>query len=266
MALLSIKTLFAFLFGLVLGSFLNVCIHRIPLKQSIVTPASSCPRCGKHIRFYDNIPILSYLFLLGKCRYCANPISIRYPLVELITGILSVALCIRYGPSLHDLISSVKYVSYLAFVASLILISFIDLQHKIIPDVISLPGILLGIILSIFPWYPVSWLDSLIGIVGGGGFLYAVAFLYERWTGREGMGGGDIKLLAMLGAWMGWKALPFVVFISSLTGILIGGGSLLLARRGYRARIPFGPFLALGALIYFFFGTEIIIWYYGLLR
>ncbi|MFH1488531.1 MAG: prepilin peptidase [Pseudomonadota bacterium] len=252
-------TLFSLLFGLALGSFLNVCIYRIPLKKSIVTPPSGCPRCGRRIKIYDNIPVLSYAFLLGKCRHCRGRISLRYPVVELITGLLSTALFLNFGPGPDYFLS-------LLFLSSLVVISFIDLDHQIIPDVISLPGILIGLIASVF-WLPrVSWSDSIIGILAGGGFLYLVAAGYEKFTGREGMGGGDIKLLAMIGAWMGWKSLPYIVFISSLTGTVMGGGALLLSKRGYRAKIPFGPFLALGALIYFFFGIELVSWYFNLLR
>jgi leader peptidase (prepilin peptidase)/N-methyltransferase len=197
--------------------------------------------------------VISYIILLGKCRQCGERISLRYPIVEIITGLLSTALFVRYG-------LSAQYFLLFLFVASLITISFIDLQHKIIPDIISLPGIIIGLGIS-FVFNHVSWLDSLIGIIAGGGFLYLVAIIFERLTGREGMGGGDIKLLAMIGAWMGWKALPFVILISSLGGLLIGGGSLLITGQGYRVKIPFGPFLALGALIYFFFGYELVAWY-----
>jgi leader peptidase (prepilin peptidase)/N-methyltransferase len=152
----------------------------------------------------------------------------------------------------------------MAFSSSLLIISFIDLQHQIIPDVISLPGILFGLALS-FLFSHITWLDSLIGIIGGGGALYLIAFGFEKLTGKEGMGGGDIKLLAMIGAWMGWKAIPFIVLISSLIGTIIGGGSLLLSRQGLRTRIPFGPFLAIGTLIYLFFGRELVYWYLGLI-
>ena len=259
MSMGSIWTLFAFIFGLVLGSFLNVCIYRIPIKKSIATPPSSCPHCDRRIKFYDNLPLLSYAFLLGKCRYCRNSIALRYPVVELITGLLSMALFLRYQ-------LSPEYFLNLVFLLSLVVISFIDLDHKIIPDVLSLPGILIGLAASIFGFTKTGWSGALIGIIGGGGFLYLVAVGYEKFTGREGMGGGDIKLLAMIGAWMGWMALPFIVFISSLTGSLMGGGALILSKRGYRTRIPFGPFLALGALIYFFFGNELVSWYFNLLH
>jgi leader peptidase (prepilin peptidase)/N-methyltransferase len=252
-----IMVVFSFLFGLCMGSFFNVCIHRIPLKQSLAHPPSSCPHCGKRIKFYDNIPVISYIVLLGKCRYCSQPISLRYPIVEIVTGFLSLALFVRYG-------LGYPYFLFLLFAGSLVTISFIDLQHRIIPDVISLPGIVVGLGFSFF-YNHISWLDSLIGILGGGGFLYLIAVIFERLTGKEGMGGGDIKLLAMIGAWLGWRALPFVILISSLSGIVVGGGSLLLTGQGYRAKIPFGPFLALGALVYFFFGHELVAWYYRLL-
>ena len=245
---------FAFLFGLAVGSFLNVCIYRIPLKKSIVRPPSSCPQCGGRIRFYDNIPVLSYILLLGRCRQCRTPISLRYPLVEFVVGLLSVALFIPFGPSL-------QYAFLFLFTAALVVIAFIDLEHKIIPDVISLPGILLGLAFSFFPSAGISPLDALIGVVGGGGFLFLVGTVFEKVTGREGMGGGDVKLLAMIGAWMGWKALPFIILISSFTGAVIGGLSLVVSRQGMRSRIPFGPFLALGALVFLFFGDEIVLWF-----
>lgn len=253
----AVMALFSVLFGLVLGSFINVCIWRIPIKKSIVHPPSACPHCGEKIKFYDNIPVVSYLLLLGKCRNCRQPISFRYPAVEALVGLLSLALFIRYG-------LTYQYLFFLLFAGSLVTVTFIDLDHQIIPDVISLPGILAGFLVSLLPG-PVSWLDSLIGIVAGGGILWLIAFVYERITGKQGMGGGDVKLLAMIGGWMGWKALPFILLISSLAGTVIGGGALLLAGKGVRVRIPFGPFLSLGALLYFFFGPELTQWYYGLI-
>ena len=249
----TIYSIFSFLLGLALGSFANVCIYRLPLGRSIVSPPSSCPHCGTQIQFYDNIPILSYVLLRGKCRNCKKSIPIQYPLVELITGIISLALFIRYG-------ISYQYILYLLFSGSLVVITFIDLHHKIIPDVISLPGIVVGFLASFILPY-LTWIESLIGIVAGGGALLLIAVIFEKLTGKEGMGGGDIKLLAMIGAWLGWKALPFVVLISSILGILIGGGALLVSGKGMRVRIPFGPFLAMGTLTYFFFGGPIIRWY-----
>ncbi len=256
---MTVGMVFAFVFGLALGSFLNVCIYRIPLKKSIVRPPSRCPQCGAGIRFYDNIPVISYIVLLGRCRQCRTPISLRYPLVEMIIGLLSVALFIQFGLSL-------KTIFLFLFTAALIAIAFIDLQHKIIPELISIPGILVGLVFSFFPSALVPPLDSLIGTVGGGGFLLLVAYGYEKVTGDEGMGMGDVKLLAMIGAWMGWKALPFIILISSLSGAAIGGLLIILARKGRKYRIPFGPFLALGALGFLFFGDEITLWFYRLGR
>jgi leader peptidase (prepilin peptidase)/N-methyltransferase len=253
MELGTIMIIFALVFGLILGSFLNVCIYRIPVKKSIINPPSSCPHCKEKIIFYDNVPVISYIWLLGKCRHCRHPIPFHYPIVELISGLISVALFLQYG-------LGYQYFLFLSFAASLVIISFIDLHHKIIPDVISLSGIFVGLAIAFFLDH-ISWMDSLIGIMAGGGSLFLVAIVFEKLTGKEGMGGGDVKLLAMIGAWMGWRALPFIILISSLTGTVIGGGSLLLTRQGLRARIPFGPFLALGALIYLFFGQRLISWY-----
>lgn len=247
----SIVTIFSFLFGLILGSFLNVCIYRIPHGKSIIHPSSSCPHCGARIKFYDNIPLVSYLILMGKCRSCRHPIPIRYPIVELLTGLLSTALFLRYG-------LSPQYFLFLAFSAALVIVSFIDLSHKIIPNVISLPGILVGLAATpFFRLNGLSWKDSLIGMVVGGGSLYLISLIFRWLRGKEGMGLGDVKLLAMIGAWMGYLALPYIVLISSLTGTLIGGGSLLLTRKKFSETIPYGPFLVLGTLVYLFFGTEL---------
>ncbi len=253
----SFMVVYSLLFGLALGSFINVCIYRIPLKKSIISPPSSCPNCSERIKFYDNIPLISYLLLLGKCRYCRHPVAWHYPVVEALVGLLSLALFIRYG-------LTYQYFLFFLFTAILVTISFIDLHHQIIPDVLSLPGIAIGWAISFIPGN-ISWLDSLIGIIAGGGFLFLVAFIYEHVTGREGMGGGDIKLLAMIGAWMGWRPLPFIVLMSSLSGAIIGLAFLLLAGKGFRVRIPLGPFLSIGAILYFFFGPELISWYFRVL-
>ncbi len=248
--------LFVFLLGSILGSFLNVCIYRLPKKESILSPPSHCPHCGEPIRFYDNIPILSYLLLGGKCRHCKEHISLRYPVVEGLSGLLSLALFIKYS-------LTAQFLLLLLFAAALIIITFIDLDYQIIPDIISIPGIFLGIGASFF--IPImSWFESLFGILIGGGFLLLVAIGYKWLTGREGMGGGDIKLIAMVGAWLGWKAIPFILFSSSLIGVLIGGGTGLMKKRGLRSRIPFGPFLSISSIIYIFFGPEIISWYIAL--
>ncbi len=180
-------------------------------------------------------------------------ISFRYLVVEGLSGLISSALFIRYGLTAQSLL-------FLLFAAALIIITFIDLDYQIIPDIISIPGIFLGIGASFF--IPlISLLESLLGILIGGSFLLLVAIGYKWLTGREGMGGGDIKLLAMIGAWLGWKAIPFILFSSSLIGVLIGGGSMLINKKGLRHKIPFGPFLSIASIIYIFFGPELIKWY-----
>jgi len=244
--------IFTFIFGSIVGSFLNVCIHRIPEGRSIIFPPSSCPSCNKPIAFYDNIPIVSFIILLGKCRNCKAPISLRYPLVELLTGILSVISFRVFG-------LSPVLPFYFAFIAGLIVITFVDLQHQIIPDVISLPGIGIGFMASYF--LPHGLLNSLIGIVGGGGSLFLVAFIYQLITGREGMGGGDIKLLAMIGAFLGWKGVIITLFSGSFAGAVIGIILMLAKGKDSRYAIPFGPFLAGGAIVSLFFGDSLIDWY-----
>jgi leader peptidase (prepilin peptidase)/N-methyltransferase len=241
-----------------MGSFLNVCIYRLPQDLSIVAPRSYCPQCRAPIHGYDNIPLVSYLLLRGKCRYCGAMISWRYPFVETLAGGFAVALFVKYGLGL-------SFFSCSAFTAALLVITFIDLDHRIIPDLISLPGIGIGFILSFFePTLSVK--DSLIGLLAGGGLLYLVAVAYEALTKREGMGGGDVKLLAMIGAWLGWKAVLFTLFFGSLSGTVIGGGAMLAQKQGRHYAIPFGPFLAFGALAYLFFGPQLIDWYLSLGR
>lgn len=242
-----------FLMGAAIGSFLNVLIHRLPEEASIVFPASHCPKCSHAIRFYDNIPLLSFLALKGRCRDCGEKISWRYPLVELITAGMALLLLWKFGLSLQFLCTFV-------FVCALIVITFIDLDHQIIPDVISLPGIPLFFLAAVFIMH-FSFLDAFLGFLLGGGVLYAVAFVYELITKREGMGGGDIKLLAMIGAFLGWQSLLFVVLVSSLAGALVGITVMLIKGRDMKYAIPFGPFLSFGAIAYLFFGAHL----YGLL-
>jgi len=242
--------------GSCIGSFLNVCIYRLPQELSIVSPRSFCPQCRAPVRGYDNIPLLSYLLLRGKCRSCGAKISWRYPLVEALTGAFAVALYLQFG-------LTGSFFAFFAFVAALVVITFIDLDHRIIPDVISLPGIGIGFLLSFFLPNP-SVTESLIGLLAGGGSLYLVAVGYQALTKREGMGGGDVKLLAMIGAWLGWKAVLFTLFFASLTGTLIGGGAMLIQKQGRHYAIPFGPFLAFAALAYLFFGPQLIDWYLSL--
>jgi leader peptidase (prepilin peptidase)/N-methyltransferase len=244
-----------FLFGTIIGSFLNVCIYRIPAGQSVISPASRCPKCGSAIRWYQNFPVISYLLLRGRCAGCKTKISLRYPLVEALTGLLFVWVWLAFG-------WQVATPLYWVFVAALVVITFIDLDHQIIPDVISLPGIVVGFLAALaIPWLP--WLDSLLGILLGGGSLFLVAAVYQRLTGQEGMGGGDVKLLAMIGAFLGWKAVLPVIFLGSLAGSLVGVPLMLIKRSGGKLAIPFGPFLALGAVICLLWGRQLFDWYVG---
>ncbi len=246
------------IFGGMIGSFLNVCIYRLPKEESIVWPGSHCPHCQKPIRFYDNIPVVSYLLLRGKCRYCRGLISIQYPLVEGITALSALFLIMRVGPSL-------SFLFYFAFIAALIVITIIDLYYQIIPDVISLPGIGVGLLASLLVPEITFW-NSLIGILLGGGSLFLVATLYQWLFKREGMGGGDVKLLAMIGAFLGWKAVIVTILLSSLIGSITGIFIMVLKGKDSKYAIPFGPFLSLGAVISLFYGESLIRWYLHLNR
>jgi leader peptidase (prepilin peptidase)/N-methyltransferase len=253
---------FVFLFGSLVGSFLNVCIYRIPRNQSIVWPASRCPSCSSPIQFYDNIPIFSYFFLLkGRCRSCKEKISWRYPLVETLNASLYLLVFWRFGLEWTSLI-------YGLLGSSLIVITFIDLDFQIIPDRITLPGIVIGLaagsLLLPDPFLRATDLGyqaSVIGAVSGFSFFYMVAFLSIKLLKKEGMGGGDIKLMSMLGAFLGWKAVILTTFLGSLFGSIIGIGLIAIRGREKGSLIPFGPFLAFGALVCLFFGQEIMIWY-----
>ncbi len=246
------------IFGAMIGSFLNVCIFRLPKEESIIWPGSHCPQCKKPIKFYDNIPLVSYILLGGKCRYCKGPISLQYPLVEGITALSSLFLYMKFGPS-------VSYLIYFALVAALIVITVIDLYHQIIPDGISLPGIGVGLLTSLINPH-ITFLDSLIGVLLGGGSLFLVATFYQWLFKREGMGGGDVKLLAMIGAFLGWKAVILTILLSSLIGSITGLLIMVLKAKDFKYAIPFGPFLSLGAVISLFYGKEIVSWYLYLNR
>lgn len=237
---------FAFIFGAVVGSFLNVCIFRMPARTSIIKPLSQCPHCHHPVRVYDNVPLLSYILLRGKCRDCRGKISMRYPLVELITALLSLFLFMKFGLTL-------AFLSVFVFTAVLITITFIDLDHQIIPDVLTLPGIPVFFLLAIFA-VKVPWIEALIGLLIGGGMLFAIAFIYQLITKREGMGGGDIKLLAMIGAFLGWKSLIFILLFSSFSGAVVGIAAMVIQKQDMKYAIPFGPFLSAAAVAYFFLG------------
>jgi leader peptidase (prepilin peptidase) / N-methyltransferase len=254
--------LFLFVIGAMLGSFLNVCIGRIPNNESVVFPRSHCPHCKAVIVFYDNIPLLSYLWLQGKCRACHEHISSRYFVVELLTGVVAMALYSRFE------LSYTFFVSFV-FAAALIVISFIDLDVRIVPDVISLPGIIVGLVCSVVGYFVFTDsfeivptpLSSLTGILVGGGFLFATAWIYEKVTGVDGMGGGDIKLLAMIGAFLGWPSIPVTLFIASVLGSVIGVGLMVATGAGRRLALPFAPFLCSGAIAYLFYGDALIRFY-----
>ncbi len=237
---------FVFVFGAAIGSFLNVCIFRIPEHNSIVKPLSQCPHCHHPIRFYDNIPLISYLILKGKCRDCGEKIALRYPLVEFITAMLAVLLFGKYYLTLNFLI-------FFVFTAVLIVITFIDLDHQIIPDVLTLPGIPIFFLTAVFV-VKVPWLEAAIGLLVGGGVLLAIAYVYELLTKREGMGGGDIKLLAMIGGFLGWKSLIFVLLFSSFAGAIVGIAAMVIKKQDMKYAVPFGPFLSVAAVAYLFWG------------
>lgn len=246
-----------FLLGSVVGSFLNVCIYRMPRSMSIVAPASRCPNCNTPIRPYDNVPILSYIFLGGRCRVCKAGISIRYPLVEFLNAALYVSAFWRFGLEWNTLV-------YFVFCSALIVITFIDLDCQIIPDRITLPGIPIALLAGSFlmpdPFLrssPLGFKASIIGFLIGGGLFYAIAVI-----SRGGMGGGDIKMMAMVGALTGWKSVLLTTFVGSLAGSIFGIFLMISKGKGRKTKVPFGPFLALGSLATLFFGQEIFNWYF----
>ena len=239
------------LFGFIIGSFLNVVIARLPMGRSIVHPPSACPECGAPIRWYDNIPIVSWLALRARCRACHHPISWRYPAVEFLTGLLF-ALAAWRAVTVLDLVAAV------VFLAALVVVSGIDLDHQIIPDVITLPGIVVGALLSLLGSSK-SWLDVLLGILVGGGPFVLIILL----TAGRGMGGGDPKLGAMIGAFLGWKLALLAILIGVWSGGAVAIALLATGRKGRKAAIPFGPFLALGGVISLLWGRPLLAWYLG---
>jgi leader peptidase (prepilin peptidase)/N-methyltransferase len=252
-----------FVFGLILGSFANVVIYRIPRKLSIVKPRSQCPFCQTQIRALDNIPILSFIFLGGKCRSCGHKISWQYPIVELINGLLflmAFTVLIKNPENIYLFLAAI----YLSTV--FVMIFFIDLDFRIIPDSLSISGIIIGLGVSFLPGMRVRPVASLIGAVVGGLLFMAIAELGDRIFKKESMGGGDIKLAAMLGAFVGWKGLLLILFLASLLGTVIGLTALYMAKDKKTARtIPFGPFLVSAGLIAFYWGEQIIAGYLKLI-
>lgn len=239
-----------FLFGIMFGSFLNVVIYRLPLEKSIVKPPSSCPRCGSRIKYYDNIPILSYLLLRGKCRQCEAKISSRYPAVEFLAGALSVFAIYHFGLNLKGIETLILSLAFIA-------IFFIDLDYTIIPDLITLPGIVIGFAVSFAPGAFINWDQSLIGLLVGGGSFYLVGMIGQFAFKKEALGLGDVKFAAMLGAFVGWQNLLLTLVLASFFGSVIGIIVMLVQGKGRKSYIPFGPFLVVGAWISIYFGDSI---------
>ena len=243
--------------GLIIGSFLNVCIYRLPRQQSINWPGSRCTTCDRALSWYENIPVVSWLVLRGRCRTCGKHISVMYPFVEIITSALFVAGYFVYG---WTPLLAVR----LAFACAMVVLFVIDLQHYLLPNVITVPGIVIGFILSFL--VPPGWKASLIGLIAGGGVLFAIAETWYRLRGIEGLGMGDVKMLAMIGAFLGWKLMLLTLVLSSFAGSVIGVGIIALGRGGMKSMLPFGTFLAVGALIAAVTGDVIVDWYVGFYR
>jgi leader peptidase (prepilin peptidase)/N-methyltransferase len=278
--LVVLTKILVFVVGLCLGSFLNVVIHRLPREDISVTKPrrSLCPSCSAPIAWYDNLPLISYVILMGRCRHCRTTISIRYPLVEFIAGLLTLAVFLKSGPS-------VRFVADLYLVLALVAITYIDLDEMIIPDAITLPGIVIGLAAAVIepspqligPWLggmfmewgieSYRWLGvigAVLGMIVGGGTVWVIFQAYFLWRQEEGIGGGDFTLLAMIGACLGWRAVFMTIFFGSLAALAT---ALFTAfREGEfqpQMKLPFGPFLSLAALVYLFFGEQILRWYLG---
>lgn len=245
------------LVGLVVGSYLNVLIHRIPRRKSTVLPRSSCPYCQGPILARDNLPVLSYLLLRGRCRYCRAPISWRYPLIEILTALLFVASYLEFGLSPH-------LVSALLFSCLMVLLAAIDMEHFILPDRLTLPGIIVGLGLQLWAPSP-AFLDAVVGTLIGAGILILVINYWYWWRGEEGMGIGDVNMLALIGAFLGWQGVLTTLVLATVSGAIVGIVMLLAGRLGMRSHLPFGFFLALGGLLTLFFGDSLITYYSGLL-
>ncbi|MBF0185650.1 MAG: prepilin peptidase [Magnetococcales bacterium] len=246
-----------FVYGTVIGSFLNVCIYRLPREMSLIRPRSRCPQCQQAVLWYDNVPLLSWLWLRGRCRYCQQPIAPLYPLIELLSGLLALHVGWRFGMTWSALMLALLGFAFLVLMV-------IDFYHYILPDVITLPGIVCGIAWAASPWSsaPLATLEaSVIGAISGGGGLWFFAWLFEKITGKVGMGMGDMKLFAMIGAWLGWQSLPLTLFLAGVLGSVVGIGWILLSGRDRSLPIPFGPYLVSGAWLYLLYGTEIYRWY-----
>jgi leader peptidase (prepilin peptidase) / N-methyltransferase len=274
-------------FGLIIGSFLNVCIYRIPQGKSVVFPASGCPRCSQSIRFYDNIPVLSYLLLRGKCRFCKEPISIQYPIVELLTALAFYACARTWSFEPPTFVNSL-------FLAVVIILIFTDYNHRILPNVLTIPGMIAGILLSpfqkppagqlssyyadrlsvitaglIFPGNPeaaLPWTGSILGAIIGGGSLLIVGIGYMKLRKKQGLGMGDVKMMAMVGAFLGYYLAFLTIFFGSLLGLLIGVYLILFRKMTLQTKLAFGVFLGIGATVSLFYGLPFLGWYFGFYR
>jgi leader peptidase (prepilin peptidase)/N-methyltransferase len=243
-----------FLLGAIIGSFLNVCIYRLPRKQSIVWPASRCTSCGRELAWFENVPVFGWLALGGRCRTCRAPVSAMYPIVETVTGVLFGATMYWYGATPLGLVRT-------AFGCAMIVLFVIDLQHRILPNAITVPGAVIGLVISVF--LPPGWVSSLIGVLIGGGLLFAIGETYYRVRGVDGLGMGDVKMLAMIGAFLGWKAVLVTLILSSFAGALVGVGIIVFTKGSMRLALPFGTFLSLGALAAMLVGDPLVTWYSG---
>ena len=247
----------AVLFGAVVGSFLNVCIYRLPLGKSIMWPGSACPHCGRMLSWFENVPILGYLALGGRCRTCRAAIGVQYPMVEALTAAMFGLAWWYYGPS-------VLLVSRLTLGCALIVLFAVDLEHHLLPNAITLPGIVVGFVFSLFA--EPGWIASLIGIAVGGGVLFGIAEAYYRIRHEEGLGMGDVKMLAMIGAFLGWKAVLLTLLLASFLGSLVGVAILIVRKESLKYALPFGTFLAAAALVAAVAGDPLISWYLGFYR
>jgi len=244
-----------FILGLIVGSFSNVCIYRIPRNESIIYPASHCPKCRSNILPKDNIPLLSYIMLKGRCRNCKSKISIQYPIVEFLTGLIYLIIYLIYGLSIQSLI-------YIILSSALLIIAFIDLNEQIVPDVISLPGIVIGFIISFFVPY-ISYANSSLGVAVGGGIILVIGLAGSVIFKKEAMGGGDAKLAAMIGAFLGWRYIIISLFLGFFLGALTGICLIMAKIKSREDVVPFGPFIVLGSFITLLWGEKIISWYIG---
>jgi len=246
-----------FVAGLIVGSFLNVCIYRLPRRESVNWPGSHCTACNRPLSWFENVPVASWLALRGRCRTCGASISAMYPVVEALTGAVFLAGFLLYG-------LTPLFVVRVAFACAMVVLFVIDLRHRILPNIITVPGIVIGFAASL--WLAPGWVSSLLGLLIGGGVLFLIGETYYRLRGVEGMGMGDVKMLAMIGAFLGWPLTILTLIIASFAGSLFGGAMILTGRGGMQAALPFGTFLAVGALIAAVAGDPILTWYLGFYR